>query len=48
MSKHVIINMEGKRVSKEGYLDQAHSFPRVLGCKRGSDITEGGITEVRV
>ena len=41
-------NMEGKHDSKEGYLDRAFLFPRVFGSKRGSDITEGGITEVRV
>jgi hypothetical protein len=41
-------NMDGKRDSKEGYLNREHSFPIVLRYKRGSDITEGDITDVRV
>jgi hypothetical protein len=34
--------------NKEGDVNGAHPFPRVLGYLRGSDITEGDITEVRV
>ena len=39
--------MRGKCENKEGDLNCAHPVPRVLGYKRGSDITEGGIAEVR-
>jgi hypothetical protein len=38
----------GRCDKKEGYLAWAHTFLRVLGYERGSDITEGDITEVRV
>ena len=34
--------------SKEGDLHQTHPFPRVLGYKRGSDITKGDITKIKV
>ena len=34
--------------NKEGYLNRAHPFPRILGYKRGNDITEVDITEVKV
>lgn len=40
--------MRGKCDVEEGYLNQAHPFPRVSLYKRGSDITEGDIMEVRV
>ena len=32
--------MRGKHDNKEVHLNGAHSFPRVLGYKRGNDITE--------
>ena len=32
----------------EGDLSCTHLFPRVLGYKRGSDMMEGDIMEVRV
>ena len=31
-----------------GRFEMRHTFLRVLGCKRGSDIKEGDIMEVRV
>lgn len=40
--------MRGKCDIEEGYLNGAQPFPRVSEYKRGSDITEGGIMEVRV
>jgi hypothetical protein len=40
--------MRGKCGIKEGCLNQAHPFPRVSLYKRGSDIIEGDIMEVRV
>ena len=32
--------MGGNRDNKERYFNQEHSFPRVLGYERGSDIKE--------
>ena len=40
--------MRGKCENKEGDLNWAHPFPRVLGFKRDNDIKEGDNTEVRV
>ena len=40
--------MEGQCGKKEGHLNEAHPFPRVWGYKRGSNIMEGNIVEVRV
>ena len=40
--------MRGKCDNKEGYSNQAQIFPRVLGYKKGSDITKSNITDVRV
>ena len=40
--------MRRKCDNNEGNLNLAHPRPRVLGYKRGNDITEGDITEVRV
>jgi hypothetical protein len=40
--------MRGKFDNKEGDLNRAHLLPRISEYKRGSDITEGAITEVRV
>ena len=40
--------MGGKCDNMEGDFRQAHMFPRVWGYKRGSDVTEGDIMEVRV
>lgn len=34
--------------NNEGFYNQAHPSPMVLGCKRGGDITEGDTTEVKV
>ena len=40
--------MGRKYDNEEGYSNWAHPFPRVWEHKRGSDITEGDATEVRV
>ena len=40
--------MEKKCNNKEGDLNCAHSFPMVLGYKRGSGIMKVAILEVRV
>jgi hypothetical protein len=46
MSKPV---MHGREIGQQGgRFEMRHTFPRVLGCKRGSGIKEGDITEVRV
>ena len=39
--------MRGKCDNKERYINLARPFPRVLGYKRGNDITGGDIMEVR-
>ena len=40
--------VRGKRDNEEGDLNWAHPFPRVWGYKKGSDVTESDISEVRV
>ena len=40
--------IRGKYGHKEGHVKWANLLCRVWGCKRGSDITEGDITDVRV
>ena len=39
---------EGNVTTKEGKSNFTRPFPKVSTCKRGSDITKGDVTDVRV